>query len=107
MEAKDHYTYDRQNWFNIVGEEVKATREKAVLIDQTSFAKFKITGSQALDALEYICSNKINREIGSTVYTQMLNSHENSTFEYIQWIQSLCLFYWNKYTLMHLKPANL
>jgi 4-methylaminobutanoate oxidase (formaldehyde-forming) len=46
-----------------------------VLIDQTSFAKFEISGPQALDALEYICSNNINKEVGSTIYTQMLNSH--------------------------------
>ena len=75
MEPVDHYTYDRQNWFEVVGEEVKATREKAVLIDQTSFAKFEISGPQALDALEYLCANNINKEIGSTIYTQMLNNH--------------------------------
>ena len=46
-----------------------------MLIDQTSFAKFEISGPQALDALEYICSNNINKEVGSTIYTQMLNSH--------------------------------
>jgi sarcosine dehydrogenase len=75
MKPVDHYTYDRQNWFEVVGEEVKATREKAVLIDQTSFAKFEISGSQALDALEYLCANNVNKEIGSTIYTQMLNNH--------------------------------
>ena len=75
VEPEDQYTFDRQNWFEIVGDEVKATRETAVLIDQTSFAKFEISGPQALDALEYICSNNINKEVGSTIYTQMLNSH--------------------------------
>ena len=74
-EPKDVYSFDRQNWFKVVGEEVKATREKAVLIDQTSFAKFLISGSESLKALEYICANNINKPVGSTIYTQMLNHH--------------------------------
>ena len=74
-EPKDVYSFDRQNWFEVVGEEVKATREKAVLIDQTSFAKFLITGSESSKALEYICSNNIDKPVGSTIYTQMLNHH--------------------------------
>ena len=72
-EAKDIYSFDRQNWFHNVGNEVKATREKAVLIDQTSFAKFMISGNDSSEALEYICANKIDKPIGTTIYTQMLN----------------------------------
>ena len=75
VEAKDIYSFDRQNWFKDVGNEVKATREKAVLIDQTSFAKFMITGKDSSDALDYICANKIDKPIGSTIYTQMLNQN--------------------------------
>ena len=73
VEPKDIYSFDRQNWFDDVGNEVKATREKAVLIDQTSFAKFMISGKDSSEALNYICANKIDKPIGSTIYTQMLN----------------------------------
>ena len=73
MEPKDQYTYGRQNWFPIVAEEHKAAREKAVIIDQTSFAKFLITGSDAEKALSYICANDISKPDGSLIYTQMLN----------------------------------
>ena len=73
VEAKDKYTYGRQNWFSIVGEEHKAAREKAVIIDITSFAKFLITGSDAEKALSYICANDISKPVGSLIYTQMLN----------------------------------
>ena len=73
VEAKDKYTYGRQNWFSIVAEEHKAAREKAVIIDQTSFAKFLITGSDAEKALSYICANDISKPVGSLIYTQMLN----------------------------------
>ena len=73
MEPKDQYTYGRQNWFPIVAEEHKAAREQAVIIDQTSFAKFLITGSDAEKALSYICANDISKPVGSLIYTQMLN----------------------------------
>jgi len=73
MQAKDQYTYGRQNWFPIVAEEHKAAREQAVIIDQTSFAKFLITGADAEKALSYICANDISKPVGSLIYTQMLN----------------------------------
>ena len=43
----DVYTYGRQNWFAAVGREHVACREAAVLIDQTSFAKFTMKGRDA------------------------------------------------------------
>ena len=72
-EPKDIYSFNKQNWFEVVGNEVKATREAAVLIDQTSFAKFIVSGEDSQKAMEYLCANKINKPIGSTIYTQMLN----------------------------------
>ena len=39
---------DKPNWFDAVGEEVRAIRERAALIDQTSFSKFEISGDGAL-----------------------------------------------------------
>jgi 4-methylaminobutanoate oxidase (formaldehyde-forming) len=39
-EPRDRYSYGRQNWFAAVGREHVAMRERAGLIDQTSFAKF-------------------------------------------------------------------
>ena len=43
----DQYTYERQNWFAAVGREHRACREAAVLVDQTSFAKFALKGPDA------------------------------------------------------------
>ena len=37
---EDRYSYERQNWFDAVGREHKATRERVAVFDQTSFAKF-------------------------------------------------------------------
>ncbi|CAM5775037.1 FAD-dependent oxidoreductase [Labrys miyagiensis] len=73
-EARDIYTYGRQNWFEAVGREHKACREAAVVFDQTSFAKFSVTGRDAEAALSWICANDVAKPVGSLVYTQMLNA---------------------------------
>src|SRR3954447_21897794 len=44
---KDIYSYGRQNWFESVGREHHATRERVALFDQTSFAKFRMIGRDA------------------------------------------------------------
>ena len=72
-EPRDVYSFERQNWFEAVGREHLAAREKAVLIDQSSFAKFKVIGPDAEAALSWICANDIARPVGSVIYTQLLN----------------------------------
>ena len=52
----------RQNWFEAVGAEHNATREKAGLFDQSSFAKFEMRGADAFAALQYICANQIPKD---------------------------------------------
>jgi 4-methylaminobutanoate oxidase (formaldehyde-forming) len=71
--AHDVYSYERQNWFDAVGREHRAAREAAVVIDQTSFAKFASKGPDALEALNWICSNNVDKPVGSLTYTQMLD----------------------------------
>jgi len=69
----DVYTYGRQNWFPAVGREHRACREAAVLIDQTSFAKFALKGPDAMAAMDWICANDVQKPVGSLTYTQMLD----------------------------------
>ena len=69
----DHYTYGRQNWFAAVGREHHACRNAAVLVDQTSFAKYALKGPDALASLEWLCANRIDKPVGSLTYTQMLD----------------------------------
>jgi 4-methylaminobutanoate oxidase (formaldehyde-forming) len=73
MEARDVYSYGRQNWFAHVGEEHRAARERVVIFDQTSFAKFLLIGPHAEAALSWIAANDVAKAPGSLVYTQMLN----------------------------------
>jgi glycine cleavage system aminomethyltransferase T/glycine/D-amino acid oxidase-like deaminating enzyme len=61
-----------QNWSPCVGVEHVATRERVALFDITPFAKFDITGADALSFLERISANAIDRPVGSIVYTSML-----------------------------------
>ena len=46
---------------------------RAVLIDQTSFAKFALKGPDAQASLNWICSNNVDKPVGSLTYTQMLD----------------------------------
>ena len=71
--AKDIYSYGRQNWFDAVGAEHRAARERVAVFDQTSFAKFLLVGRDAEAALSWIAANDVSRPAGSLVYTQMLN----------------------------------
>ncbi len=63
----------KPGWFNAVGDEVRAIRERAALIDQTSFSKFEITGSGAQAALQRIAANDLSGAPGRAVYTQLCN----------------------------------
>jgi 4-methylaminobutanoate oxidase (formaldehyde-forming) len=73
VEPKDVYSYERQNWFDHVGREHTACREKVALFDQTSFAKFMLVGKDAEAALSWIAANDVAKKPGSLIYTQMLN----------------------------------
>ncbi len=72
--ARDEYSFSRPNWFAAVAREHQAARERVALFDQTSFAKFQMTGRDAERALSWVCANDVARPVGSLVYTQMLNA---------------------------------
>jgi 4-methylaminobutanoate oxidase (formaldehyde-forming) len=71
--AEDIYSYERQNWFDAVGREHKAARERVAVFDQTSFAKFLLVGRDAEQALSWIAANDVAKPPGHLIYTQMLN----------------------------------
>lgn len=67
------YSYGRQNWFEHSAKEHKAVRENVGIFDQSSFAKFRLEGRDALQTLNTVSANDIDVPIGSIVYTQWLN----------------------------------
>ena len=74
VEARDIYTFGRGNWFDAVGAEHAACRERVAIFDQSSFAKYEMTGRDAAKALSWICSNDVAKTPGRLTYTQLLNS---------------------------------
>jgi len=74
VEPRDIYSFGRGNWFDHVGAEHRAARERVALFDQSSFAKFEMRGRDAAEALSWITANDVAKAPGSLVYTQMLNS---------------------------------
>ena len=74
VEPKDVYSMGRQNWFAPVGEEHRHVREAVGIFDQSSFAKYELTGKDALRALDWICANDVDKPVGRLTYTQLLNT---------------------------------
>jgi len=62
-----------QHWSPAIASEHRATRERAGLFDETSFAKIEIRGPGALGFLQRLCDNDIDQPVGRITYTQMLN----------------------------------
>jgi glycine cleavage system T protein len=68
------YSYGRQNWFEASAAECKAVREAVGLFDQSSFAKFRLEGRDAMSVLNRVCANDVDVAPGKLVYTQWLNA---------------------------------
>jgi glycine cleavage system T protein len=60
-------------WSPAIGAEHRACRDAAALFDETSFAKIELIGPGAADYLEYLCDNRVARDVGAITYTQMLD----------------------------------
>ena len=73
-EPHDIYAMGRQNWFGPVGDEHRLVRDSVGLFDQSSFAKYEVTGRDAATVLNGIAANSIDKPVGRLTYTQLLNS---------------------------------
>jgi sarcosine dehydrogenase len=73
VEAVDKPSFGAPNWFEHVGNEALAVRERVALVDQTSFAKFEITGPGALAAVQWLSVANMDKSIGTVTYTQLCN----------------------------------
>jgi 4-methylaminobutanoate oxidase (formaldehyde-forming) len=65
--------WEKPDWFERVGEEHRAVRERVGIIDLTSFGKIAVAGAGALALLQRVCANDVDKPIGSTIYTQFLD----------------------------------
>jgi 4-methylaminobutanoate oxidase (formaldehyde-forming) len=69
------YSWFRQNWFEYSGDEHRAIRENVGILDQTSFAKYRVQGKDSTKLLGQLCANDIDVEPGRLIYTQWLNEN--------------------------------
>jgi sarcosine dehydrogenase len=72
-EAVDRPSFSKPNWFDSVGAAHHGVRNGVGLIDQTSFAKFEITGPGALAAVQWLSVANMDKSIGTVTYTQLCN----------------------------------
>ena len=72
-EPRYEYSFGRQNWFACSAEEHRAVRDGVGLLDQTSFAKFRLQGRDAARVLGRVSANEVDVPPGRIVYTQWLN----------------------------------
>ena len=63
------YGWTRPPWLDRVIAEVAAVRERAGIIDLTSFGKIEVSGPGALPLLQRLSANQVDRAVGSVVYT--------------------------------------
>jgi len=74
MAPQDVYSMGRQNWFAPVGQEHAHVREAVGVFDQSSFAKYEVTGRDAAAALDTVFAGDVTKAPGRLTYTQALNS---------------------------------
>jgi len=68
------YGWGHQNWQPWSSAEQRAARAAVALFDQTSFSKYLVTGRDAEQVLQWLCTADVAVEPGRTVYTGMLNA---------------------------------
>src|ERR1700733_3567359 len=65
--------WGKQNWQPWSSAEQRATRGGVALFHQTSFSKYLVTGRDAEQVLQWLCTADVGVQPGRTVYTGMLN----------------------------------
>ncbi|HKL45173.1 MAG TPA: FAD-dependent oxidoreductase [Roseovarius sp.] len=70
---QDHYSFRRTVVDDMVGQEVKAVRERVGIMDVTAFTKVLIEGPDAYALLDRLTANRMPQKVGSITLTHMLN----------------------------------
>ena len=71
--ATDTNGFTRQNWWAPVGEECKALRAAAGIIDISNFAKYRCKGPDAESWLNAVFANNMPRSIGRSCLTPLIS----------------------------------
>jgi 4-methylaminobutanoate oxidase (formaldehyde-forming) len=68
------YSVETQPWQHIVQREAAHMATGAVLLDLSPFTKLRISGSDTLEALNFLATAQLDVSEGRAIYAQMLNS---------------------------------
>ena len=68
---REEYSYRRPSWWQALGAECQAVRSGVGVLDQSSFAKFELSGADAESYLERMCANAVPAVVGKMALTQM------------------------------------
>ncbi len=71
--AVEEYSYRRPSWYEAVRAECEAVHSGVGALDQTSFAKFEVSGPGAEQYLDRLCANALPATPGRMALTQMCN----------------------------------
>lgn len=69
----DREEWSGRYWSPVVGAEHLATRESGAIFDMATLGKAEVTGPGALDFLQRLSTNDLDKSIGSVTYTLMLD----------------------------------
>jgi len=61
MAAVEQASFHRTNWFEAVGQECKAVRERVAILDLPGFAKFEVSGTGAAQYLDRLVAGRLPR----------------------------------------------
>ena len=65
-------TFRRANWFDAVGDECRAASERVAVADLSVFAKFEVTGADALSFMDRLGANRVPGRDGQVGLTHAL-----------------------------------
>ena len=71
-EAVEHYGFERQNWFDPIGEECRALREGVGLLDISNFAKYEVKGAGAREWIDRVVANRVPSEVGRSCLAPLI-----------------------------------
>lgn len=70
---EDEFSFKRPRWFDVMAGEVETLRNSVGVIDTSNFAKYQVTGPNAITWLDKIIANYVPKENGRTCLTPLLS----------------------------------
>lgn len=80
--VEEVHSFRQSNWFEPVGEECKAVREKVAVMDMSASSKFEISGKEAANFLDRIVANHVPHRDGSIVIAHALSERGSIECEF-------------------------